>query len=289
MEEKTIYHLNYPYILNPLQFDNVFLVQIVRRYCKPTEVIQAHPHLNWFELTIVTGGKGTVITNGKETEVNPNDIYLSFPCDVHEIKADKNSRLEYDFFSFYVTDQTINADLKNLTRNNWGEKSRVIQDEKISDLVKNAIVEMSNLNEPYAKNVLTNIFRLIIIYLLRNFKNIKQNTANVSNAEILCFQLMKYIDNHVYSLQNLSDIAPKFNYNYGYLSGLFKKTTGKTLSEYFHHRKMETAKALVIENKKKIGEIAQMLGYTLFAFSKTFKATYGQSPKEMQIKNTINN
>jgi len=83
-------------------------------------------------------------------------------------------------------------------------------------------------------------------------------------------------------LQTLQELAPRFNYNYGYLSGLFKRTTGKTLSEYFHHRKMETAKALVLENKKSIGKIAEMLGYSPYAFSKAFKVEYGVSPKNLQ-------
>ncbi len=278
-ENKTLYHFDRHYINNPLPFGNINLLQIGRRYCKPTEIITAHPHLNWFELTIVTGGKGAVITNGVETKVQSGDIYLSFPCDVHEIQADKNEKLEYDFFSFSCNDTELKQDLKNITRSYWGSESRTFQDEKISELIQFAIAEFLVENQPYSEQLLTEIFHLILIYLIRDFNDIKKNVAHISQSEILCFQLMNYIDTHIYSLQKLDELAPKFNYNYGYLSGLFKRTTGKTLSEYYNHRKMETAKALILEKKKKIGEIAEMLGYNLYSFSKAFKAKYGVSPK----------
>ena len=281
-ENKTRYHLNKHYVENPLPFGDVHLLQLGRRYCAPTEVITAHPHLNWFELTIVNNGKGSIITNGEETAIHAGEIYLSFPCDIHEIRANLNDKLEYDFFSFYCTDERLKADLKLITQNYRSGAQRIFQDSKISQLIEYAISEFFSKEQPYFDNTLTDIFHLILLYLIRDFNDIPQNTANVSNPEILCFQVMSYIDTHIYKLKNLEELAPKFNYNYGYLSGLFKRTTGKTLSEYHQNRKMETGKALVLENKKSIGEIAEMLGYNLYSFSKAFKKAYGTSPKTMQ-------
>lgn len=282
LESKTRYHVTKHYVENPLPFGDTHLLQLGRRYCEPTEIIVAHPHLNWFELTIVTNGSGTVSTNGEEVVVTSGDIYLSFPCDIHEIRADQNTKLEYDFFSFYSTDEELSKALKTITLDYWNAKQRVFQDQKISDLVELAISEFLPAEQRYSKSVLTNIFHLILVYLIRNFSHTQAGNANVSDSEILCFQVMNYIDTHVYSLQKLEDLAPKFNYNYGYLSGLFKRTTGKTISEYYYHRKMETAKALILEQKKTIGEIAEMLGYNLYSFSKAFKKRYGISPKTMQ-------
>ncbi len=278
-ENKTRYHFDRLYINRPPRFGEVFLLQIGRRYCEPTELIVAHPHLNWFELTIVTKGSGSILTNGVEKHVSSGDIYLSFPCDIHEIRADTNERLEYDFFSFFCEDETLRPALKAITQNHWSCDSRVFQDKKLADLVQLALAEFVNENQPYSSSLLENIFRLIILYLIRDFNDIKPNRGHISESEILCFQLMNYIDTHVYSLKKLEELAPKFNYNYGYLSGLFKRTTGKKLTDYFQHRKMETAKALLLENSKKIGEIAEMLGYTPYAFSKAFKAMYGYSPQ----------
>ena len=279
---KTRYHLDNLYVDNPLKFGNVYLIQIGRRYCEAEEIIPPHLHLNWFELTLISKGKGVVVTNGKEYPVKTGDIYLSFPCDIHEIRADKGDKLEYDFFSFYCEDKALKRYLKNITQTFMESEERIFQDEKISELIKNAINEFPIKDNLYSNVLLTDIFHLVLIYLIRNFNSVKKQSSNISNAEVLCYQLMNYIDTHIYSLEKLEDLAPRFNYNYSYLSKLFKTTTGKTLLEYYHSRKMQIAKTLILERKKKINEIAEMLGYNLYSFSKSFKATYGISPKNMQ-------
>lgn len=284
IEAKPRYQINNVYFSNPLRFGDISLIQIGRRYCDKGDIIPAHPHFKWFEFSVITSGRGTISTNGIKTAVHPGDIYISFPCDVHEIRADLGERLEYDFLSFYCEDGEYKEKLDGIIRDYYCESGRVFADGKISELVKNAISEFSSLEKPYSKSVLDSLLHLILVYFLRDFSNTEAKPLNVSNAEILCFNLMNYIDTHIYSIKNLRDIAESFNYNYGYLSGLFKKTTGKTISEYCTHRKMETARVLVTENKKKIGEIAELLGYNLYSFSKAFKSKYGISPKNMQAK-----
>lgn len=279
-KQKTRYHLIKDYG-NPLQFGEFYLVQIGRRFCDVGEIIPTHAHQNWFELTIVTQGSGTIITNGNATQVKTGDIYLSFPCDLHELQAN-DDRLEYDFLAFYTKDETFADELSTLSQTYLREDTRVFRDEKINYLVANAILEFS-VEKPHAKILLSNIFQQILVYLLRDFNGRNTDTANVSSADILCYQLMNYIDTHVYEIVQLEKIALPFNYNYSYLSTLFKRTTGKTISEYYNHRRLKTAKALIAEKKKKIGEIADLLNYASpFSFSKAFKTKYGISPKTLQ-------
>ena len=279
-KQKTRYHLIKDYG-NPLQFGEFYLVQIGRRFCDVGEIIPTHAHQNWFELTIVTQGSGTIITNGNATQVKTGDIYLSFPCDLHELQAN-DDRLEYDFLAFYTKDETFADELSTLSQTYLREDTRVFRDEKINYLVANAILEFS-VEKAYAKILLSNIFQQILVYLLRDFNGRNTDTVNVSSADILCYQLMNYIDTHVYEIVQLEKIALPFNYNYSYLSTLFKRTTGKTISEYYNHRRLETAKALIAEKKKKIGEIADLLNYASpFSFSKAFKTKYGISPKSLQ-------
>ena len=107
LEDKTRYHIANNYIDNPLKFKNFNLIQIGRRYLEPSAVVLPHTHMNWFELTIVTGGEGYVITNGEKYKVQTGDIYLSFPYEIHEIRADDKNKLEYDFFSFICEEEKL--------------------------------------------------------------------------------------------------------------------------------------------------------------------------------------
>ena len=282
MEKAARYHISNAYWSSPLKFGGIYLIQIGRRYCECDDVILAHPHRNWFEFTVVRGGRGTISTNGVDTAVSSGDIYVSFPCDVHEIRIDLGERMEYDFFAFYCEEGEIKEELDKITQEYRGEGRRVFSDGKIAELLGNAISEFPIEEKEYSRAVLGDIFHLILIYFIRDFKNAKTESIDATDAEILCFKLMSYIDTHVYSIKNLREALGELNYNYGYLSGLFKRTTGKTLREYFFDRKMETARALIIEKKKKIGEIAEMLGYNPYSFSKAFKEKYGVSPKNLQ-------
>ena len=282
MQTKTRYHLNNVYLEDPLRFGEISLVQVGRRYCEPTEVIHPHSHRNWYELTLVTGGAATVLTGGEPYAVSAGDIYLSFPCDLHEIRADRGTHLDYDFFAFSVAEGELSTELAELATRHRTPKSRVFRDETVQSLVNLIIAEFTVRGQIHTEQMLTDLLRLSVNYLLRDFTSTAERSATVSEAEILCFRVMSYIDTHIYSIGSLQEIAPHFGYHYRSLSRLFKRTTGKTISEYHRHRTLETAKALILERKRKIGEIAELFGYSLYSFSKAFKEKYGVSPKAMQ-------
>ena len=91
---------------------------------------------------------------------------------------------------------------------------------------------------------------------------------------------MNYIDTHIYSLKNLDELCEVFDYSYGYLSAIYKKTTSNTLSGYFREKRLDSARLLLLENRLTITEISELLNYTsVYSFSKAFKEYYGLSPK----------
>ena len=94
---------------------------------------------------------------------------------------------------------------------------------------------------------------------------------------------MHHIDSHIYSINVLSSLASLTGYTYNYLSGLFKETTGVTLSHYYHERRLEAATLLLREGFS-VTRTAALLGYgSIYAFSNAYKKHYGTSPSK-QIK-----
>ena len=72
-----------------------------------------------------------------------------------------------------------------------------------------------------------------------------------------------------------------------YFSTLFKKETGKTLTEYVTDKRMEKAKALLRTTNLQVQTVAQHCGiFDIHYFSKMFKIKTGLSPKEYR-QNTI--
>lgn len=276
----NIYHLNKIYF-EPIRIGNIELTQIGRLYCSSGGVIPTHVQKQWIELTIVTDGKGEVFTNDVGIPVKSGDIYLSFPADTHKIVSSVDEPLRYDFLSFYPTEEKYLQAIEEIISTFYNPHDRLFSDEKIKLLVANAIAEFCEENACFSNEVLTNIFQQITVYLIRAFQTKKVSVPfpSVHATEILCYQVMHYVDTHIFSLKNLQTLSRFTNYNYSYLSTLFKKTTGRTLFEYYQDSKLKTAKCMLGENKMKIGEIAEQLNYSsVYAFSKAYKKKYGISP-----------
>ncbi len=277
---EILYHLDKSYIQSPLSFGEAKCYQIGRLFCSESTVVPEHTHLNWFELTIVTEGQGIIGTNGTEVPVGSGDIYLSFPGDFHALRPRPENPMKYDFFSFNTDNETYAAAFRSIMENFAPAEKRIFRDENIRFLVSNAISEFDRKRE-FSEQLLAGAFEQICIYLIRAFKKTPpSDRGDVTRAETLCFQLMHYIDTHVYSLKTLDDLSGIFGYNYSYLSALFKKVTSETLAGYFRNRRLETARLLLNEGKLNITKIAELLNYSsIYSFSKAFKEKYGVSPK----------
>lgn len=282
------YHLDKAYFQNPLEYEELCVLQIGRMFCNNTTVIDSHVHIGLFELTIVTDGAGTISTNGIPTRVKKGDIYLSFPCDVHKIETDPEKLLKFDFFAFRVNGGSLKDEFERIAQNYHSPNTRVFQDDRIRPLIGNAIAEMDGENI-YCKELLTSIFRQVLIYVIRGFQQIKLKSpsADPTHSEMLCYKLMHYMDSHLYSMKSLEQLSDAVDYSYGYLSAIFKKTTSITLSTYYHEKKMDEARRLLLENKLTITEIAERLNYaSVYAFSKAFHHYFGAAPRLYQKQKT---
>jgi AraC-like DNA-binding protein len=165
--------------------------------------------------------------------------------------------------------------------------TRVIKDERIKPLISNAIAEIDSENFQ-STELLTALFKQAVIYTVRAFQNLNPQKPydNATQNEILCYKLMNYIDTHIYSMKNLSDLAKTTDYSYGYLSTIFKKTTKDSLLSYYQRKKLDVARLLILERKLTVTEISEMLNYSsVYALSKAFTKQYGMSPRAYQTSN----
>ena len=275
------YFLEWNYLkVEPRRFGVIQLHQIGRLFCSPTTRIGTHLHGDCFELTIVTGGEGAVVTNEQRLSVEKGDIYFSFPGDFHDIVTSETDPLKYDFFAFNTDDPSLKADLNDIMCT-LQLNTRIFRDDRIGNLISQAIAELSA-EEEYLQEVLTCVFLQAVYYIVRDLKlHTKQaQTDNVSLNEQLCYQIMNYIDTHVYSMTTLAELSTVFNYNYSYLSTTFRNTTKRTLSDYYRSRKLEVARLLLLQDKLSSSQIAEKLNFSsLYAFSKSFKSKFGKSPQ----------
>lgn len=283
LEEKTKFHIDNYYLNDPQVFGDLTLWQVGRRFLEPNAVIGEHLHGGLFELTIATGGCATVYTNGTPKRIKHGDIFLSFPGEVHDIRVSDDEKFEYDFFSFSAL-PPLSDELFALMAENQSPDSRIFRDERIAYLTALVIAEFSG-NDAHRQDIIYSLMKEIAVFTIRDFAKAERRTTTVTAPDILCQNVMSYIDTHIYSITSLIEVAEHFKYNYSYLSNLFKRTTGNTLSDYYRIRRLEVARGLIEEGKKNVGEISELLGYsTPFAFSAAFKKHFGASPNFYKSK-----
>lgn len=282
------YHLDKNYMDNPVMFGSIALVQIGRMHCTENTVISTHTHRNWFELTLIDEGVGTILTNGEEIAVRAGDIHCSFPGDFHAIHSNREHPLKYNFFSFWTEDAELFPMLEEIIQRCYLPAQRLFADERIASLVGNAIAELSA-PTALSERILTAIFLQIVLYLISDFRlSPERAISDVAQPEELCFQMMNYIDTHLYYMQSLTELAAQMNYSYSYLSDLFRRVTGDTLTAYYRDRRLKAAQLLLREGKKSVGEIAALLQYSsIYTFSRAFREQFGTSPTQYRqhIKN----
>lgn len=288
---KNKFHVVQNYFVTPRQINDISLYQVGRRFCAEGMVVPTHPHIiDCIELTVVIDGKGEIITNEISTPVQSGDIYLSFMGDFHTIISDTKSPLKYDFIAFKTTDNALSEAFEFIMQNYSSPDKRCTRDEKITYLLGNIIAEI---NEPerFSEEMLYSMLRQLMIYVIRSYKENSRSVVSfggITDAEALCLQLMNYIDTHIYTINCLSRLSEITGYNYNYMSNIFKKNTSYTLLEYYHTKRMKTAKLLLAENKRSVSEAAELLGYSsIYTFSRAFKKQFGISPSEYKKQNSF--
>ena len=98
-------------------------------------------------------------------------------------------------------------------------------------------------------------------------------------------QLIKYMNDNVYSHISLDDMSAKFHYTKSFLCKFFKEKSGITIMNFYNNLKIKEAADLLRDKSNSISQIAEKMNFTSrYHFASVFKNTVGTSPSEY-IKN----
>ncbi len=113
-------------------------------------------------------------------------------------------------------------------------------------------------------------------YLGKAHTNAKRS---ITNPHII--KAIRYIDNNYARDITLKSVAAYLNINEVYAGQLFKKELNVSFKQYLAELRVDKAKALLNDDRYKIYEISEMVGYqTVQYFCNTFKKLTGMNPSE---------
>lgn len=99
-------------------------------------------------------------------------------------------------------------------------------------------------------------------------------------------QAKGFIDRNLRRSVTVQEAARSAGVTRGYLSTLFRETTGESAKEYVDRRRVEASQEMLRYSDLSISQIADQLGFgDVFSFSRFFKNRVGCSPKHYRLPN----
>lgn len=211
-------------------------------------------------------------------------------------------------------DETFEDDsqLLPLIQNALTSKNKALLQEYLTHLFNKYKVSV-NQSQIYVKflfsNVLTMLYPSLPAYACANFPPLETMIANLylqpdiseiirivkevskpildsfssgldtMRKEVSC--AIAYIANHYSEELSAEILASAVYLTPDYLSRLFKKSTGKSISQYIRQYRMEKAKDALLHTHKKVIEIGIQSGYPNYSyFCQSFREYFGSSPEK---------
>ncbi len=251
---------------------NPFLVSDIRHYCnisvKKCTPIPEHI-ISFFDLTFVLSGSMTYTSSGTQYTLKKNNAILLRPGELRG-RLSGTEPTTYVSFNFLLAPEQvlpfatflpncISADIRKL----------------ISAFPQSHLSTYYHSVEKAAS---------ILNYILLELSDITQLGCN--NEHVL--KMLRYIDAHITEKLSLSSVSHAMNLSREYACSIFKKETGKPITDYINQRKMLMAKELLQGQEMTLTDIATHLGYENYAyFSRLFKRYYDITPVSLKKKSIV--
>lgn len=116
----------------------------------------------------------------------------------------------------------------------------------------------------------------------------ESRSGNINFSEAVVRKIIEDLDRDCAQKISLTQLAARYHISEAYLSHIFKKLTGKSLTNYLAQIRIERASQLITMNKdnpEKFYTIAQRVGYEDYQyFVRVFKKVLGVSPREFHAQ-----
>ena len=94
---------------------------------------------------------------------------------------------------------------------------------------------------------------------------------------------MEYVKQNRHRKIQLEELAKLTHFNKAYLSRIFKKETGETLSSFIMRMRVEEAQKLLLETDMSLAQISSLVGFEDQSyFTKAFKAVAAITPGQLR-------
>lgn len=243
-------------------------------YLRKNNILTCAKHLHGnVELTVMLSGRTRAFADDKGGILCEGHAFISFPNQVHYF-SDDFGKLEHIIFIF--PSNKIPAFNKIFSKKLPVQPIVQIDLEKILPVI-NIALEAQQRKSAYYETIIQNCLSIILAHIFERIelKDVKKRNASAIQSILL------YCSEHYNEDISLEKIAENTHMSKYYISHIFSKEIGISMSEYINTLRIRDAEILLKQGEMSITEVAFAVGFnSLRSFNRHFFAQTGRTPRQ---------
>ena len=223
------------------------------------------PHLHQcFELIVLLSGKMQITVDDRVFEVHEKEALLVFPNQIHSFQSVKSEHIlcvfSPDLVKEYATKLMGKIPLNNL----------FVPDSYLIDALCSLSMDSTTTQK-----------KGVLYSLCAQFDKDVQYDIRQADSHGLLKKIFAFVEESFDSDCSLKKLAEKIEYDYTYLSRIFRKIVGISYNTYVNHYRLSHVCYLMENTDLSIIECAMESGYeSIRSCNRNFKAYFGMTPTE---------
>lgn len=289
-------------VLNLDTFSKYNTVAPYIRYCNEDKYHAKNPWelkkrmIGDYEFVFITKGNGQIEIENTCYNVKKNDLILFKPNTFHQGKSVTNpfeflcihfdlyvSNIEKPilFDNQYIIESVPKTPVKYLKATIDLPEFMHIEDSNYIYVTLMRIIKEVQMKREGFNVIVKSLFLEFFFNLIRELSAGQSLNKSTIEQPNIIQEITKYIELNYMNKLHLTDLSQHVHLEPTYISKLFKKYTGYSISHYLKLYRLSIAKQMLFETDKKVDEIAYSVGfYDLHHFSKVFKLQEGIAPSQ---------
>ncbi len=250
---------------------------------------------NFWEMVYVDKGQVDIRAGENTFTLKQGQVAFHKPNEFHTIRTDGENAADVFVIAFVCSSSSMDFFKKKISVLSAKMKKQIfsLMEECLSTFETMPITGIELVLKESAPIGGQQMIRIhleeFLILLLREHsakEHVPYFPTKESMENHLVEEMISIIENHTYKMLSVQNLCTQLNYSRTYLSGIFKASTGLSISEYITKTKIKEAKKLIRTNQYTFAEISEMLQFdNQHYFSKVFKKVTNFSPT--QYKNSV--
>ncbi len=243
------------------------------------EQFAIHAH-EWMEILYCISGKGNYMVEGVQYPLEPHDIFIIRPGEMHKLNIDPDvpyERIAIHFDAEYLSSMDpARALLGPFNDRPLGQHNRYPVAEDPDGLLRAPLINFSFKDIP---NVKLNLFARLVMFLTQldgQFQIMRQNIDPSENQN----ELVAYVNKHLFEDISVQSVAKEMHLSRSQVSRIFQQVTGTSMWKYVSAKRLMAARAM-IQRGEAASDACTACGFSDYSsFYRAYRSYFGHSPKE---------